>query len=576
MKAVGNATPFVPGRELEIFERLEREALRSVPEARPSARCSARSSRPRSRCSAACRSPTSVRPRPTRTRPRSSSSARWRTCARRRPPTRSSRQVESGQVEFGVVPIENSSEGVVSHTLDLFVDSPLTIAAEIHVPIHHDLLSRSGRPARDPRGALAPAGARAVPRLARAEPAQHSAADHALDRAGGGARRPQRGDRRHREPDRGRAVRPARSCTSGIEDLADNTTRFLVICGAPAARAARATSPRSCSRSSATQVGALYKALEPFDQHGVNLTRIESRPTRAARLGVRVLLRLRGSPRGREGRRRDPRAAPALRLREGAGQLPRGGAPDVKLRDLVNAAHPRPGAVRAGQARRGARARARHRERREAGVEREPASGRRARAVEAIFAAAENLNRYPDDTCFVLRDAARDARSASGATSSASRAAPTASSSCSRSASSRPATRRCSRGRASPCTRSLAKGAGATPVRVPLDARAPRRRRRRCSRAVTPRTRLLILAQPEQPDRHVARRGGLRDAGARAARRTSCSPPTRPTSSSCAAAISPTACALLRERQTWSCCAPSRRRTRSPACASATRSRTRS
>ena len=43
-----------------------------------------------------------------------------------------------------IVPVENSNEGVVSHTLDLFVESPLTICAEIHVAIHHDLLSKSG------------------------------------------------------------------------------------------------------------------------------------------------------------------------------------------------------------------------------------------------------------------------------------------------------------------------------------------------------------------------------------------------------------------------------------------------
>ena len=53
-------------------------------------------------------------------------------------------QVESDRAEYGVVPVENSNEGVVSHTLDLFVDSALTIGAEIHVGIHCDLLSRSG------------------------------------------------------------------------------------------------------------------------------------------------------------------------------------------------------------------------------------------------------------------------------------------------------------------------------------------------------------------------------------------------------------------------------------------------
>ena len=52
--------------------------------------------------------------------------------------------VEAGSAEFGVVPVENSNEGVVSHTLDLFVDSELTICAEIHVGVHYHLLTRDG------------------------------------------------------------------------------------------------------------------------------------------------------------------------------------------------------------------------------------------------------------------------------------------------------------------------------------------------------------------------------------------------------------------------------------------------
>ena len=51
------------------------------------------------------------------------------------------REVESGQVNYGVVPIENSTEGMVNHTLDSFVDSPLYIAGEVKLRIHHNLLS---------------------------------------------------------------------------------------------------------------------------------------------------------------------------------------------------------------------------------------------------------------------------------------------------------------------------------------------------------------------------------------------------------------------------------------------------
>ena len=52
-------------------------------------------------------------------------------------------EVERGRANYGVVPVENSSEGVVSHTLDMFVNSDLKICAEVMMEIHHNLLSRS-------------------------------------------------------------------------------------------------------------------------------------------------------------------------------------------------------------------------------------------------------------------------------------------------------------------------------------------------------------------------------------------------------------------------------------------------
>ncbi|HYQ97118.1 MAG TPA: chorismate mutase, partial [Candidatus Nitrosocosmicus sp.] len=54
-------------------------------------------------------------------------------------------EVSQERVSFGVVPIENSTEGVVAHTLDVLVDSELKICAEIYLEIHHNLLSRTGR-----------------------------------------------------------------------------------------------------------------------------------------------------------------------------------------------------------------------------------------------------------------------------------------------------------------------------------------------------------------------------------------------------------------------------------------------
>ena len=50
------------------------------------------------------------------------------------------REVESGHADFGVVPVENSTEGMVNHTLDCFMDSSLNICAEVELPIHHALM----------------------------------------------------------------------------------------------------------------------------------------------------------------------------------------------------------------------------------------------------------------------------------------------------------------------------------------------------------------------------------------------------------------------------------------------------
>ncbi len=52
-------------------------------------------------------------------------------------------QVQGGEADFGVVPIENSTQGVVSHTLDLFIESPLKICGEIELRIHHNLLTHA-------------------------------------------------------------------------------------------------------------------------------------------------------------------------------------------------------------------------------------------------------------------------------------------------------------------------------------------------------------------------------------------------------------------------------------------------
>ena len=186
--------------------------------------------------------------------------------------------VESGRAEFGVVPVENSNEGIVSHTLDLFVDSPLTINAEVHVSVHHDLLSLSGdldkiqavfshpQPLAQCRRWLE-LNLRDVPQ--HSTPSTAQAAERAShDDTIAAIASPVAGGLY--------GLKPVRS---GIEDNKDNTTRFLVISRTPPKPSHRDITSILFSIKR-DQTGALYRALEPFVQHQVNLTRIESRPTR--------------------------------------------------------------------------------------------------------------------------------------------------------------------------------------------------------------------------------------------------------------------------------------------------------
>jgi chorismate mutase/prephenate dehydratase len=189
------------------------------------------------------------------------------------------RQVETDHVDFGVVPVENSNEGIVSHTLDLFVESPLTISAEIHVPIHHDLLSVSGDLSKIEAVHSHPqplAQCRHWLELNLPNTPQHTTHSTA-----------QSAERARLDGSIAAIASPVcadmyslKVVRSGIQDNRENTTRFLVISKSAAKPSQRDVTSLLFSIKR-DQVGALYHALEPFQRHGVNLTRIESRPTRS-------------------------------------------------------------------------------------------------------------------------------------------------------------------------------------------------------------------------------------------------------------------------------------------------------
>lgn len=189
------------------------------------------------------------------------------------------REVESGSVSYGVVPVENSTEGVINHTLDQFMNSPLQICGEVELRIHHHLLSKAAsmqeiRRIYSHRQSLAQCREWLDTHLrdieqhevsSNAEAARLAAKEmHAAAIAGEAAA----------------GLYGLNILESNIEDEPDNTTRFLVI-------GKRAT-PRSGADKTSLLVsthnkpGALHAMLEPFSRNGISMTRIESRPSRRA------------------------------------------------------------------------------------------------------------------------------------------------------------------------------------------------------------------------------------------------------------------------------------------------------
>jgi chorismate mutase/prephenate dehydratase len=186
-------------------------------------------------------------------------------------------EVEHERADVGVVPVENSTEGAVNHTLDRLIDSELLICGEVQLEIHHYLLSRA-RDASDVKlvyshpQALAQCREwldRNLPQAQTVEVASTAAAaERALEDGAAAAVASELAGRLYDLP----------VLRERIEDFARNVTRFLIIGRRPIARTGR--DKTSILLSIKDEVGALYRILEPVAGARLNLTRIESRPTR--------------------------------------------------------------------------------------------------------------------------------------------------------------------------------------------------------------------------------------------------------------------------------------------------------
>ncbi|GFO71966.1 chorismate mutase/prephenate dehydratase [Bathymodiolus japonicus methanotrophic gill symbiont] len=185
--------------------------------------------------------------------------------------------VESGRCQFGVVPIENSTEGVVTPTLDRFVASPVQICGEVAIRIQHNLMIHASKLSAvtevySHRQSLAQCrqwldkympGVPCIEVNSNAEAAKIASTQQGVAAIAGEV---------------AAEIYKLPILEYSIEDQPDNTTRFVIIGSLTSASTAQ--DKTSLLISTKNHAGALYSILEPFAKHGISMTKIESRPSR--------------------------------------------------------------------------------------------------------------------------------------------------------------------------------------------------------------------------------------------------------------------------------------------------------
>ena len=187
------------------------------------------------------------------------------------------REVESGNAAYGVVPVENSTEGMITHTLDEFMNSSLYICGEVELRIHHCLLSQADDISKiqkvySHRQSLGQchrwldvnlAGVERIDVSSNAEAAKRAATEKNAAAIAG---------------ETAADIYALKTLAKNIEDESDNTTRFIVI--GKRETPACGSDKTSMLVYTENKPGALYNILAPFSNNNVSMTRIESRPSR--------------------------------------------------------------------------------------------------------------------------------------------------------------------------------------------------------------------------------------------------------------------------------------------------------
>lgn len=212
------------------------------------------------------------------------------------------REVAAGSADYGVVPVENSTEGAINRTLDLLQDTPLKICGEVTLRIHQHLLRKV--PGLDGVTVLYSHGQSlaqchewinrnlddvpCIPVASNAEAARMAATDPAALAIAGQA---------------AAELYDLQRLAENIEDDPDNTTRFLAIGKHDAAPSGR--DKTSLLMSAHNRPGAVVELLQPLASHGVSMTKFESRPARSGLWEYVFFVDV-------EGHREEPQVAAAL------------------------------------------------------------------------------------------------------------------------------------------------------------------------------------------------------------------------------------------------------------------------
>ena len=192
------------------------------------------------------------------------------------------KEVEGGTADFGVVPVENSTEGTVTHTLDMFLSSPLKICGEVELRIHQHLMGQMDDVRKIERICSHPQSlaqcrawlAQSLPNIETISVSSNAAAA-----------------RRARDEDGTAAIAGEVAAEvyglnvviPNIEDYADNTTRFLVIGPRLFPPSGDDKTSLLISSTGTRGAGVLHNLLDPLARGGISMTRIESRPSRRRR-----------------------------------------------------------------------------------------------------------------------------------------------------------------------------------------------------------------------------------------------------------------------------------------------------